>query len=66
MDELSRQDNNAFIEQMAEKEYSWEDWLNEFPDYIHPRAYYGRRSNRKNNLTAQRPLAPGAHEKGRA
>lgn len=63
MDEFLMQDNNAIIEQMAEKEYGLNDWLDEFPDYLHPRAFYGRRS-RKDNPTAQRPFLLGDHRKG--
>jgi hypothetical protein len=65
MHEFSRQSHNAFIEQMAEKEYGWNDWLDEFPDYLHPRAYYGRRSRKKDNPTAQQPPRIDDLKKGR-
>ena len=47
MHRFSRQDHNAFIEENAQKEYGWDDWLDDYSDFVHPRAYYGRRSSQK-------------------
>ena len=47
MHDFSIQNHNAFIEQKAQKEYGWDDWLNDYPGFVQPRAYYGRRVRSK-------------------
>ena len=47
MNKFSRQNHNAFIEEKVQKEYGWDDWLDDYSSFLHPRAYYGRRSSQK-------------------
>ena len=71
MHEISNQHCNALIEQKARKEYGWDDWLDEYPDFLNRRDNYSKYINRrspKKHPQASHPITnrssrPGIHTK---
>ncbi len=47
MNENPRENYKNLIERKAEKEYGWDDWLDEFPDFLNRRDNYSRYINRR-------------------